>query len=249
MRTITLCCLLLGMLCRLGPAAAVDPPLDETRLTVHSLVREDIFAGWRTNNRDRMARGEENIEKLLQQRPDARADLLAWKGSVALFHAAEAHEAGKTVEFQEHYQNAIAQFAASKQLDPKSPGANAVTGGGYVLFADRLPESVRAEAWQACYDNYQTLYAMQAPALDRLPTHIRGELLAGLAMSSLRTGRAAEYEGHLEQIIKLLPKTAYARTALKWKEDPSEAATGTMACKTCHGPGRLSARLANLDNE
>lgn len=249
MRTIILHCSLLGMLCSLGPVRAVDPPLDETRLTVHSLVREDIFAGWRTNNRDRMARGERNIEQLLEQRPDDRADLLAWKGSVALFHAAEAHEAGKTGEFQEHYQDALDQFAASKQSDPNSPGANAVIGGGYVLFADRLPESVRGDAWQACYDAYQMLYRIQAPALDRLPTHIRGELLAGLAMSSLRTGRMAEYQGHLEQIINLLPETAYARTALKWKENPEAAVTGTMACKTCHGPGRLSARLANLDEE
>jgi tetratricopeptide (TPR) repeat protein len=246
MRTIISGGVLLGMLCGFGPVQAADPPLDDTRLTVHTLVREDIFSGWRTNNQERLARGEKNIEQLLQQRPAARADLLAWKGAIALYRAAVAHEAGLSVEFQKHYQNAIDQFAESKQLDPKSPAGSALIGGGYVMFADRLPEIVRAEAWQACYDSYQVLYGLQAPVLDRLPTHIRGELLAGLATSSLRTGRTAEYEGHLDQIIKLLPETGYARTALKWKESPEEAVTGTMACKTCHGPGRLSARLVEL---
>jgi predicted nucleic acid-binding protein len=249
MRTIIVGCMFLGLLSGLGPARSADPPLNETRLTVHTLVREDIFAGWRKNDQQRLARGEKNIEQLLELRPDARADLLAWQGSIALFRAAVAHEAGKEQKFQQLYQDALDLFAASEQADPKSPGGRAVAGGGYVLFADRLPESVRGDAWQACYDNYQVLYTIQAPILERLPTHIRGELLAGLAQSSLRTGRTAEYEGFLEQIIKLLPETAYAQTALKWRESPEAAATGTMACKTCHGPGRLTARLANLNKQ
>ena len=33
---------------------------------------------------------EENIEKLLKTRPDSKADLLAWKGGVALYRAAVA---------------------------------------------------------------------------------------------------------------------------------------------------------------
>ena len=34
-----------------------DPPIAESRLTVSSLVREDIFAGWRSNDLERFARG------------------------------------------------------------------------------------------------------------------------------------------------------------------------------------------------
>ena len=38
------------------PAQAPEPPLADTRLTVHTLVREDIFAGFLQNDLTRLAR-------------------------------------------------------------------------------------------------------------------------------------------------------------------------------------------------
>jgi hypothetical protein len=54
-------------------AQSADPLLSETRLTVHTLLREDIFAGFRSDNMDRFAKGEQNIEILLKERPGERA--------------------------------------------------------------------------------------------------------------------------------------------------------------------------------
>ena len=54
-------------------AQAADPPLDERQLTIHTLVREDVFAGWRSDDMERLARGERNIDKLLESRPESRA--------------------------------------------------------------------------------------------------------------------------------------------------------------------------------
>ena len=42
-------------------AQSPDPPLSETRLTVHTLLREDIFAGFMSNNVSRLSRAEQNI--------------------------------------------------------------------------------------------------------------------------------------------------------------------------------------------
>src|ERR1051325_333792 len=63
-------------------AASQSPEasLSDSRLTIHTLLREDIFAGFLSNDLTRMARGEKNIEILLEKRPEAKADLLAWKG-------------------------------------------------------------------------------------------------------------------------------------------------------------------------
>jgi hypothetical protein len=71
---------------------SLAPPLSDTRLAVHTLVREDIFAGWRAGNMERFSRGEKNIELLLEQRPGAKHELLAWKGGNQLYHAVRAHE-------------------------------------------------------------------------------------------------------------------------------------------------------------
>jgi tetratricopeptide (TPR) repeat protein len=226
-----------------------DPPLAEKRLPVSTLVREDVFSGWRANDMERYARAEKNIDLLLEQRPGEKAELLAWKGGTKLYRALLALEAGKTDEFERTYQESVDLFAEAKKLGPKHPAVAAIVGGSYVLFGDRLPEKYRPAAWTAGYDNYQTLWKMQGGAVDRLPLHIRGELLAGLAQSSERTGRKEELTEYLDKIIEVLPDTGYERVAKQWKADPAAAGKGNISCKSCHNEGRLSERLAKLQDK
>src|SRR5688572_25333540 len=80
------------------PAAA--PPLDDKRFSIHTLVREDIFAGFMSDDAARMARGEANVKRLLESRPDDRAALLAWQGGAEFYHAVRAREAGRTAEYR-----------------------------------------------------------------------------------------------------------------------------------------------------
>jgi tetratricopeptide (TPR) repeat protein len=245
--------LLLGLLsfALVTPAFAQspDPPLDNNLLTVHTLVREDIFAGWRSKNMERFERGEKNIELLLEQRPNSRADLRAWKGGAKLFRAVLAREAGDNDQFQKLYDEAAALFSEARTLAPKNPGVAAIVGGSYLTFGDRLPEELRADAWQKAYDNYQILWSQQGKLVDRLPEHIRGELLAGLVQSAQRTGREQEYTEYLDKIIEVLPDTGYSRVALQWKSDPPAAKTGNISCKSCHADGRLEARLATIESK
>ena len=55
------------------PAQAPEPPLGDTRLTVHTLLREDIFAGFLQNDLARLGRAERNADALLASRPAERA--------------------------------------------------------------------------------------------------------------------------------------------------------------------------------
>jgi len=246
MRTILLSCFF-AFLAVDGFAQSPDPPISDTRLTVHTLVREDIFAGYRADNMERFERGEQNIDRLLEQRPAARADLLAWKGGTKLYRAVTAHEQEHREEFQSFYSEAIDLFAQARELAPQGVGVAAVVGGSYVLFADRLPEAQRADAWSASYDSYQVLWSQQASAVAQLPVHIRGELLSGLIQSSQRTGRTDELQQYLDKMIEVLPNTSYGRMAQQWKDDPQAAVGQNISCKSCHAPGRLAATLARYE--
>ena len=125
-------------------------------------------------------------------------------------------------------------------------GVEAVLGGSFVIFADRLPQEAQAAAWAQAYESYQLLWKLQAPIVDKLPVHIRGELLGGLAQSALRTGRAEEADQHLDRILTLLRNTPYEPVAKQWKANPKAAAGSTLACMSCHEAGRLTARVAAL---
>src|SRR5688500_3774311 len=124
-----------------------EPPLTDKRISVHTLVREDIFAGFRQGDMDRLARGEKRIELLLEQRPAEAPALLAWKASALLYRAVRAHEAGNREEFNEKYAQAIELLARAKRHGPDDLGATATTAGVYALLADRLPENLRGAAW------------------------------------------------------------------------------------------------------
>ena len=85
-------------------AQSPEPPLADTRLTVHTLLREDVFAGYLRNDLTQFARAERNADALLAQRPGQKGNIAAWKGGMALYRAVRAHEAGQAAEFERLYQ-------------------------------------------------------------------------------------------------------------------------------------------------
>jgi len=232
-----------------GTTPSEEPPLGDKRLSVHTLIREDVFAGVREDDADRLARGEKNIEILLEQRPGERASLLAWKAGVQMYHAVRAHEANHPQEFAEKYARALELTAEAKKLGPTDGGVAATIGGMLVLFADRLPEKLRGQAWSRAYESYQALWKAQAPALEKLPLHLQGELLGGLAQSAQRTGHGKELGEYLDKIIAVAPDSKYAQVAKQWKADPQKAKETRITCLTCHNAGRLADRRAALGDK
>ena len=119
----------------------------------------------------------------------------------------------------------------------------AVTGGTQTAVADRLPAQEREAGWELGYTAYQRLWKLQETSLERLPLHLKGEVLSGLAQTAQRTGRIEEANAQVERMLALLPDTPYAARARQWKEDPATRATTKLTCQTCHAPGTLAARL------
>src|SRR5262245_7063265 len=242
--------ILLGVLF-VTAAAAQSPeiPLSDKRLTVHTLVREDIFAGLLTDDMERFTRGEKNIELLLQQRPAAKADLLAWKGSASLYRAVRAYEDKRKDEFEKYYKQALDFFAQANQIEPQGGGVMAITGGSFAVLGDRLPKDYQGAGWSKAYDSYQFLYKAQAPMIDKLPVHLRGETLGGLATAAQRTGHTREMNESLDKILVVLRDTPYESIAKKWKASPESAGSSSLTCLTCHDAGRLNARLTELGSK
>jgi hypothetical protein len=230
-------------------AQSPQPPLSDTRLTIHTLLREDIFAGFLADDMERFARGEKNIQLLLEQRPADKADLIAWKGGATLYRAVRALENNKKEEFEKGYRQAQELFAQARQLQPQGGGATAVSGGSYAVFADRLPKEYRAAAWTEAYDAYRLLWKLQSGVVDKLPVHLRGELLGGLAQSALRTGHPEEAAQYVDKILATMQGTPYESVAKKWKANPATTASIAITCLNCHEGGRLNARLSTLNGK
>ncbi len=241
--------LVLVVLVTAAAAQSSGPSLSDSRLSVNTLLREDIFAGFLADDMERFARGEKNIDLLLEQRPAAKPVLLSWKALANLYRAVLANEGNRPDEFQQRYRKALDPFAEANKLGPMDGGVVAVTGGSYVVLADRLPKEYRAAAWSQAFESYKLLWKYQAAALDMLPVHLRGELLAGLAQAAQRTGHTEEMNQSLDKIIAVLGDTPYERMAERWKANPAVATSASITCLTCHDAGRLAARVTALNTK
>ena len=230
-------------------AQSPEPPLKDSRLSIHTLLREDIFAGFLADDLDRFSRGEKNIQLLIEQRPNQKAELMAWKGGAELYRAVHALENNKNEEFQRYYKSALDAFSQARQLEPENPGVAAVMGGSYVVLADRLPKEHRDAAWSQAYDSYRRLWKMQGPIAERLPVHFKGELLGGLTQCAQRTGHTEEMAQTLDRMLALLRDTPYESAAKKWKANPGSAGATSITCLTCHDAGRLAARIEAVNKQ
>ena len=229
-------------------AQSPQPPLSDKRLSVNTLLREDLFSGFLADDMEHFSRGEKNIKLLLEQRPDAKPVLLSWSALANMYRAVRAHEANRPDEFQRYYKQAIDLFAEANKLGPDDGGVAAITGGTYVVLTDRLPKEYRAAGWAIAYDSYKLLWKYQGSAVQKLPLHLRGELLAGLAQSSQRTGHREETAEYVDKILAVLSNTPYESVAKSWKANPEAAANATITCLSCHDAGRLNSRLTALNS-
>src|SRR5437868_5224998 len=116
----------------------------DSRLTVHTIVRENMFAGFMANDMDRFHKGQQTLEKLMAERPEQKADILAWQGSGALYEAILAREAGRADEYAKLHKLAMQRYAEADQLGAGNPGVAAVQGGSFFYLGDRLAPEHRA---------------------------------------------------------------------------------------------------------
>ena len=195
------CALLVFVVVTCGGRAIAGTLLSDTRLTVHTLVREDIFAGFRNDNMERLARAERNIDVLLKERPDQRRTCWPGRREHRRIEPCAGTRQDRRMNSAALYAEALDGFADAAKLAVRNEGVPAITGGTLATFADRLPEKHRAAAWSQAYDNYSTLWKQQGATIENLPVHFKGEVLAGLTQSAQRTGRSDEAAQYLDKML------------------------------------------------
>jgi hypothetical protein len=206
-------------------------------------VREDLFAGFMADDMERFEAGVRKLEGLLAEQPGNSANQ-SWLASSQMYRAVRAYKSGDREQFDRWYKASTETFR--KAAGSPNIGVFAITGGTFAVFADRLPAEYQEDAYRRVYENYTALKTEQAPMFDKMPPHMRGEVLAGLAQASARLGRAEEAQSWLAQIVETMPGTPYAARAKKWQADFQLSKTTSLTCQTCHDAGRLEPTLARI---
>ncbi len=204
--------------------------------SVSKLIREDAFAAFQSNDMVRLARAETTIARLRKERPKSKPALLAWEAATKAYRAVRAYEAGKLPEFGRYYGQALLMFAEADEARGKNPDVSVatITGSSLAVLADRLPEQYKKASWGTAYRAYRFIWKTQMQEVPKLPQHMKGELLAGLALVAQRTDRPEEVMLYLDRTIAMLPGTPYEAAAKQWKADPAAATKVRLVCLSCH---------------
>jgi tetratricopeptide (TPR) repeat protein len=221
------------------PAALVLCQAQTPKPTFYTMVREDTFAGYMFGDMARFARGMKYAEQVLADNP-RNADALVWTGGGQVFLATRLYAQDLNTKADVLYEGGLTRMEQALDMEPGNTVVHASYGLVLAYLAPRLPEARRKAALEKARAIYEWLYKGQEQVLDRLPVHLRGETLAGLAETNQKLGDLERAQVYLKRISATLPNTPYATTAELWLAHPESVGTDQqIVCGTCHEAGRL----------
>ena len=220
-------------------SAVVSGQQKQENAVLSTTSREDIFAGILADDIERLNVRMNKLESAIKANPTS-ASPIVWRAAGELTLAVHAHEAGKPSDFKAYYEAAVRSFADAEHLEPNNVGVYDVSGAAWGSLGDRLPTSLRAEAYENAYRSWQTALTLSQDRLSTMSPHGRGEMLAGIAHAAQRTGRTEEARQRLMEMVAALPGTPFEARAKKWRNQPELITKSVVSCQSCHPQDKLS---------
>lgn len=195
-------------------------------------VRNDFFAGF-SGNAAALEKGMKICEDALIADPH-NAEALVWHGSGLFYESGQAFQKGDMQKGGELWARGLKEMDDAVAMAPDQLGV-IIARGAVLLTASRFvpdPDMARPLIEKGVGD-FEKAYRIQAPGLDKLGTHPRGELMLGLADGYNRLGNQENAQEWFEKIQKAMPGTPYAKSASAWLETKS-LAPAQAGCLGCH---------------
>lgn len=235
-------CLLALALPLLALAASLDKP---EKLTIHTWVREDVFAGWIARDEAALARGVAKLDRFLAANPTDE-NALAWRYMAEMYAMRKAQAAADAAA----YDKAMATAAATRDAiwNGRAPqaGAHIIVGSTLVSGAFWARESDKPWMYRDGRAMLAKVPELQQGAFDTLPPHMRGELWSSIAFASDRLGDRPERDRVIALMRERLAGSVYEKRAERWAKLPALTNEADNMCISCHEPGRLKPTAARL---
>jgi hypothetical protein len=214
------------------------------KLSIHTWVREDIFAGFLAEDVGRLELGVKKLDAFLKQNPD-NTKALAWRYGTLVFRMRQAAKANDMASYKSF--RAIAADLRPRALsNPADAGAMIVVGGSEILQTCFLPEQDREMFYKQGREVLMKVPKLQEAFFRTLPPHMRGELWSQIALASDRLGDKEERDKTIALMLENLKGTPYEKRAQKWQTQSEIKSQADHTCISCHEPGRLEPTLARL---
>ena len=216
------------------------------QISIHTWVREDIFAGLVARDTVAFERGVRKLDRFLLDNPND-ANGLAWKVEVYGYRMRADREAGDDAAYQRD--RAEAQDYGTRALALRKPDEVGpwVIIGGMQIFNARYAATAgdSAALYTEGLDLLGKAQEAQRPIWDQLPAHMRGELWSEMAFAYDQLGEQEKRKQIATAMIAKLQGSPYEARGRRWLKLEKLSYSET-ACISCHEPGRLQTTLARL---
>jgi hypothetical protein len=243
MRTGVFC---LQLTCLLLPLQALDEVSKPEKLTIHTWIREDMFAGLIGRDAAAFDLGLRKLERFLAEHP-GDANGLAWKYETYSYYLRADREAGNQdaytrhwTEAQEFKKQALAKSAAD--LGPLILVAFSQIFNAQYAAAAADRESLFREGRELLWK----IQEAQRAQWDKVPVHMRGELWSLIGFASDQIGDREERDRVANEMIDKLKGSVYEARGHRWLNAKQLDASDAV-CLSCHENGRLKVKLASLN--
>jgi tetratricopeptide (TPR) repeat protein len=195
-------------------------------------VRNYFFSGF-AGDAASLEKGMKICEDSLAADPK-NAEALVWHGAGLFYESGQLFQKGDQQKGMELWTRGLKEMDDAAAMAPDNLGVR-IPRGAVLLTGSRFvgsPEMARPLVEKGVGD-FEKAYQAQAPTIESLGTHPRGELMIGLADGYNRLGDQEKAQLWFERLQKSLPGTSYEKSAKTWLETKS-LAPAQAGCLGCH---------------
>lgn len=192
----------------LSLAAMAGNLVKPEKLTIHTWVREDLFAGWMVRDQPSFDRGVRKLDAFLESSPNDKNGL-AWKYFVLTYRMREALAGRDIAAYEKHLADAKALRGVIFDGEPRDSGPYIIVGYSLIGGALHAPEADQKWMYRDGREMLRKVQVMQGPVFERLPPHMRGELWSALAVASDRLGDREDRDRVIGDMLVKLAGSPY----------------------------------------
>lgn len=218
-------------LCSRQQAHAGQPAPEPASRFDHA-VRNDFFAGF-TGDAAALERAMRTTSRVLAAQPD-HAEALVWHGSGLFFQSGQFFRHGDSQRGMELWTKGLQMMDRAVELAPDHIGVRVPRGSTLLTTARFVPPDMAPQLVTRASADFTRTFELQRDRIAAMPEHPKGELLSALAEIHELQGRRDQSRAILEQIVRELAASPYARRASKWLAEgmPGPRERSCIGCHT-----------------
>ena len=195
-------------------------------------IRNDFFMGF-SGDGAAMERAMKASEEVIAAKTDSLAEALAWHGGGLLLQAGGKFQQGDMPGGGQLWGKGNAEMEQAGMMAPDDPAVLVPRASVWFASSRQTPPQMAKPILAKAVADYEHVYDLQKSYFETLSTHMRSELLFGMADGNSRSGNADKAKMFFEKLAAIGPESGHLEQAKLYLAGEKYQVKGA-GCYGCH---------------